>query len=542
MPKLLQFQDQARHSLATGVHMLAQAVRGTLGPKARLVILDRPIGRPSVSNDGITIANEIELVDRFENLGVQLAREAAFQTNEVAGDGTTTSILLADALIQQAQIALDRGANPVDYTRHLDNLERTVLEFLHDQRFALEDQEGLQSVAAIAAGDSTLGGLIAEVLDRLGPDGHVDLECTYEPDHVEYRGGMQFDRGFVSHHLVRDPSRMRIDMHNAAILITDQKMPSGAFLEELVGACNDQGYGLLIIAEDYPAETMGQIVALNEASPQPICAVRAPEFGPWRTLALEDIGIFTGGHCLARDLGLRPTEAKWSALGFAERVVVDPDHFVILDGRGSPEAVRGRQDAIRQQLSQTEQPFEQDKLRERLNRLYGNTAVIYVRGITTVEQKERLHRAEDALNAARNALRDGVVSGGEVTYVRAAQRVRAHASGSDSQTMAAAALCAALEEPYRALAENCGVDPDEALHRVYQSRSVGLNALTGEYEDLRRARIFDSVTSVTQAFVNALSVAKMVIHATVLIVDVLDVTDPTVGPARGGGGEQLGMA
>ncbi|AEJ41329.1 chaperonin GroEL [Sulfobacillus acidophilus TPY] len=543
MPKLLQFKEDARRSLAEGVHVLARAVRGTLGPKGRLVILDRPIGKPIVSNDGVTIANEIELVDRFQNMGVQLAREAAFQTNEIAGDGTTTSVLLADALIQQAQAALNHGVNPVDLTGHLELLGQQVLQFIREQHFNLTDRPGLEAVAAIAAGDQRLGRLIAEVLERLGSESHIELSADFGPDRVEYRGGMQFDRGYISHHLARDSQRMQIDMSNAAVLITDLKMPHGPHLEELAEACDERGYALLIIAEDYTPEAIAQIVLLNESGNRPVAAVRAPEFGPWRTLALEDIAIFTGGRFLARDLGFAPTQANWASLGFAERVVVDHDHFVILNGRGSPEAVAGRKNTIREQLSVTEQPFERDKLMERLTRLSGNTAVIYVGGLTGVEQKERLQRAEDALNAARNALREGVVLGGGVTYIHAARMLKDlnAPESSGSRIMAQTILCQALEEPLRALAENCGRDPEDTVQIAYGSTSVGLNALNGEYQDLRQAHIFDSVTSVTQSLANALSVAKMVINATVLIVDTLDVTDPTAGPARGGGEERFGM-
>ncbi len=543
MPKLLRFEEEARQSLAQGVHILSLAVRGTLGPKGKLAVMDRLIGKPAVSNDGISIANEIEVLDRFQNMGIQLAREAAFQTNEVAGDGTTTSMILADALIQHAQPALDEGINSVDLTRQLELWGKTVQDIILSQCFALDGQNALEAVARIAAGDETLGQLVAEILTRLGVESHIELEPHFGPDTIQYHGGMQFDRGYISHHLVTNPKRMTIEMTDVALLFTDQKLSHFGTLDALIEQAVEQGHDVLLIAEDYDEKATAHIVALNESSLRHIAAIRAPEFGPWRKMALEDLAIFTGGRFLARDLSLSPDEAEWTDLGFAGHVVVTQDRITMTDGHGSPDIIQGRQNAIREQLAYTQQPFERDKLEERLTRLAGNTAVLLVGGLNTVEQKERLQRAEDAINAAKHALQDGVVLGGGISYVHAAMKIKdlALASRPDTKEWARQILCRALEEPLRTLAENSGLSPETVLAHIDLESYLGLNALNAQLEDLREARILDSVTSVIQALVNALSIAKMVLTTSVLISDTLDAPDPTQGPARGGGGEALGM-
>lgn len=541
MAKLLQFDDKARTSLSEGVHILAHAVRGTLGPKSRLVVLDRPIGKPAISNDGVSIANEIELGDRFLNMGVQLAREAAFQTNEVAGDGTTTSAILADALVQQAKAAVADGANTADLTRDLDRWGTLARTYLDEQSFAVPGGS-LAPVTCIAAGDVALGQLVAEVYDRLGAEGHIELEPDFDGDRVEYQDGMQFDRGYISHHLVTNVERMIIEMQNAAILVTDQPFDARWDLSSLVKSAEARGRGLLIVAEDYDAESTAAIVRAHSEGPYPVAAIRAPEFGPWRKLALEDLTIATGAQFLTRDLELGPEEAQAAALGLADSVIVASDRVSIGGGHGSSEAVAGRKQALHSQLQLTEQPFERQKLKERLTRLSGSMAKIYVGGATTVEQRERLQRAEDALYAGVNALRHGVIVGGGVAYLVAAERLALLSNCSDNPSaLAQTIFCRSLEEPFRTLAENSGLDPDSALRQADPSSEVGLNAMSGRFENLREAGVLDSLTAVKEALANALSVAKLVLNTTVLVCDTLDGQDATEGPARGGGGERLGM-
>ncbi|MCY0879601.1 MAG: chaperonin GroEL [Firmicutes bacterium] len=545
MPKILRFDDEARHALAAGVHILAQAVRGTLGPKGRFVVLDRPIGRPLVTNDGAAIAEEIELPDRFLNMGVQLAREAAAQTNEIAGDGTTTATLLADALVQSAQGALAAGLHPVDLSRHLDTLAQDAKALLAEQRFWLKTADEVRQVACLAAGDASLGHLIAEAFDRLGSEAHITLDLHTGSDRLQYAGGMQFDRGYVSHHMATDPRRNLAELNDAALLLTDQTLSAGPWFDDLVDSLvQAQIPGLLLVAEDYAAELVSRCITVKDRAPLAVVAVRAPEFGPWRKAALEDLAIFTGGRFFARDLGVSPTEASAAELGRAGRIVVTHDRIMIQDGRGSPEAIEGRKDAIREQLAVTEQPFERDKLTERLNRLAGNSATLWIGGSTPLEQKARMGRAEDALHAVRSALLSGVVLGGGVSLLATAQALRQlpePPQHNPSLEMAREVFCRALEEPARALAENVGVDPDEALRYLYGHPGHGLNALTGTYEDFRTQCIFDPLVSLTEALANALSVAKLILNTTVLVSDVLDAGDPTEGPARGGGGELLGM-
>ncbi len=542
MPKLLQFKEDARRSLIQGVHILALAVRGTLGPKGHLVVLDRPIGHPLISNDGITIASEIELPDRFENLGALIVREAAFQTNEVAGDGTTTSTILADALIQQAQRALDAGVNAVDLVHGLEQQGGQALDFIRLERLDLPDEGALNAVASLAAGDRGIGTLAAEALSTLGAQATIVLESHLGQDRMEYRGGMQFDRGYISHHMATDPRSMLCVLENAALLLTDQKITQAGPLLQLARDVQQRGCSLLIIAEDFDPAVTAQLVSASQDSAPSLAAIRAPEFGPWRKAALEDLAIYTGGRFLAQDLALDPARARWEDLGFAEQAIIGQDHTTITGGRGPSDSLAGRIDSIEEQLRQTEQPFERDKLSERLARLSGNTAVIYIGGVTTVEQKERLQRAEDAVNAAKSALRDGVVTGAGTAYVHAARALRTQHPPTAADEAACEILARALEEPVRTLAENSGRDPEEILSCIAASGPLGFNAMSGRVEDLRALSLYDSVTSVVEALSNALSVAKLIINTDVLVVDLLDNPDATAGPARGGGGERYGMS
>lgn len=541
MPKLLQFKEDARHSLIQGVHVLALAVRGTLGPKGHLVVLDRPIGNPLISNDGITIAREIELPNRFENLGALIVREAAFQTNEVAGDGTTTSTILADAIIQQAQRALDAGLNAVDLIHGLEQWGGQVLDFIRAERLPLPGVGALNAVASLAAGDRSIGALAAEALSTLGPSAAIVLESHLGKDRMEYRGGMQFDRGYISHHLATDPRSMLCVLENTALLITDQKISQAGPLLQLARDAQQHGCSLLIIAEDFDSAATAQLVSASQGATLSLAAIRAPDFGPWRKAALEDLAIYTGGRFLAQDLALDPAMAHWDDLGFAEQAIIGPDHTTITGGRGSSNGLAGRIDSIEEQLRQTEQPFERDKLSERRARLSGNTAVIFIGGVTTVEQKERMQRAEDAVNAAKSALRDGVVTGAGTVYVHAARTLHTQGAATAADEAAREILSRALEEPVRTLAENSGHDPEEILSHIAASGTQGFNAISGAVEDLSVLPLYDSVTSVTEALVNALSVAKLVINTDVLVVDLLDIPDATAGPARGGGGERYGM-
>ncbi len=542
MPKLLQFKEDARRSLIQGVHVLALAVRGTLGPKGHLVVLDRPIGKPVISNDGITIASEIELPDRFENLGALIVREAAFQTNEVAGDGTTTSTILADALIQQAQRALDAGLNAVDLVHGLEQWGGQALDFIRAERLALPDAGALNAVASLAAGDSSIGSLAAEALSTLGPQATIVLESHLGKDRMEYQGGMQFDRGYISHHMATDPRSMLCVLENTALLLTDQKISQAGPLLQLARDAQQHGCSLLIIAEDFDPAVTAQLVSASQDSTPSVAAIRAPEFGPWRKAALEDLAIYTGGRFLAKDLALDPAQARWDDLGLAEQAIIGQDHTTITGGRGPSDGLVGRIDSIEEQLRQTEQPFERDKLSERLARLSGNTAVIFIGGVTTVEQKERMQRAEDAVNAAKSALRDGVVTGAGTAYVHAARALRTQHASTAADEAACEILARALEEPVRTLAENSGRDPEKILSHIASSGTHGFNAMSGSVEELSALSLYDSVTSVAEALSNALSVAKLVINTDVLIVDLLDNPDATAGPARGGGGERYGMS
>ncbi|PSR34742.1 MAG: molecular chaperone GroEL [Sulfobacillus benefaciens] len=544
MPKLLRFHDQARKALAHGVDQLSAAVAVTLGPKGRNVMIDRPLGRPVVSSDGVSIANEIELVDRFENMGAQLVREVAHQTNEIAGDGTTTATVLANALIQRGLAILNGGANPVDLVRGMELAGRQTLSMLKELARPATSLETLRQVASIAGGDMATGSLVMTALERVGVDGLIAVEpsstLTSEVDVVE---GMQIDRGYVSHHMVTDRQLMRANLSDVAVLVTDQLIAKSdvTAIATLYRQVSNRYGAMLLIADDVASSAMAELLAVKQRIP--LVIVRAPEFGPWRTLALEDIAIFTGAQFQAKDLGQTLEKITMDVLGRIERAEITNDSATLIGGQGDPDTIAGRRYAINRQLEATEQPFEREKLQQRLSRLSGGMAAIYVGGVTSVDQKERMQRVEDALHAAKAAWQEGIVAGGGATLAQLSRRLAPLLESLHGNEADGAGLVQnALLEPLATIARNCGVDAEQVVSRVREMpENMGYDALLGEFTDLVERGIVDPVKVVYAAVDNAIAVSSMILATDVLITDILDTTDVTEGPARGGGGELLGL-
>lgn len=545
MPKMMLHDDAARHALGRGVAQLAKAVRGTLGPRGMNAIIDRPIGTPLISRDGVSIANEVELEDPFENMGAQVVREAAMKTNEVVGDGTTTATVLADAMIQQGLAALDAGANPVELVHGLDLAVEHVISALRASSKPLNGPSELRAVAIIAANDTATGELVAEALERVGPTGITSVEygSTVETT-LDVVDGMAFDRGYLSHHMVTDIERMQVVLDEPFILMTDLKLMTQEEVAAIRAVIADKNRPLLIIAEEVaPACVISLLAARDQGGPA-VAAIHPPDYGHWRKSMLEDLAIVTGGRVIARDLGGRIDHVALRDLGTARQVRISSNQTVISAGGGDPAAVAARRQQVMRQVELAPPNIERDKLQERLARLSGGAAIILAGGATPVEQKRRAQLIEDALNASRAAAEEGIVAGGGTALLQIAPELGGligRLSGSARQ--GAAMLQWALEQPLAAIASNCGLDPAAVVARVQGgSRGFGLDARTGTYGDMLAAGIVDPVKVSISAVRNAASVAALILTTQTLIAKKPEYVDPTAGPALGGGAEKLGRA
>ena len=542
MPKWMRFDEDARNALIRGVEQLTRAVQVTLGPKGRLVMLDRPQGSPLVSSDGVSIAQEIELEDPFEDMGAQLLREVAQRTNEVVGDGTTTATVLAYALVSEAQQAMRDGVNPVDLVRGLEHGLRQALDALCASSAPVTDSARLAQVAAIAANDAHVGQLVAEALHRVGTEGTITVEPSPTGEtRLEVEEGLAFDRGYVTAHMATHADESVADLSEPAILVTDQTVQGPDDASTLIRLAEESGKPLLVIADE--VRPMALPPLLRRPDGPPIVVVHPPEFGQWRRAALEDIAIATGARLLARDLGDRLDAVQVSDLGSARRARITADRTVIFGAEGAPDAIRGRVQLVRRQLAEALAPIEQDKLRWRLSLLSGRTAVLYAGGATAAERKARQQRMEDALNAARSALRHGVVPGGGAALVHVAAALEGRLGAAPANLQPGYRLMIrALTYPLRTLVRNTGGDPDRVLaHVLAGPPSLGYDALTGTETDLVGAGVLDPVQVVMTALENAASVASLILRTDALITDKPEVVDVTAGPARGGGAERLGM-
>jgi chaperonin GroEL len=528
MPKLIKFNEDARRSLERGVNTLADAVKVTLGPKGRYVVLDKKFGAPTITNDGVTIAREIEVEDVFENQGAQLVREVATATNDVAGDGTTTATVLAQAIVREGLKNVAAGANPMGLKRGIEAAVERVVAEIAKQSKEVSGKEDIARVAAISSRDRAIGDVISDAIEKVGKDGVVNVEegQTFGMD-LEFTEGMQFDRGYMSPYMVTDQDRMEAVLDDPFLLIHGGKISSVQDILPLLEQVIGQGRPLLIIAEDVEGEALATLIVNKLRGTFTGIAVKAPGFGDRRKRMLEDIAILTGGEVIAEEMGLKLANTQVTQLGKARRVVISKDATTIIDGAGDPEDIKGRIKQIKAEIETTDSDFDREKLQERLAKLAGGVAVVKVGAATETEMKERKHRVEDALQATRAALEEGVVPGGGVVLVNSIKALDGLSLEGDEQT-GANIVRRALEEPLRQLAENAGLEGSVVVGEVKSKKpGIGLNVDTGEYVDLVKAGIIDPAMVTRSALQNAASIAKNIITTECVVAD---------KPEEGGGG------
>jgi chaperonin GroEL len=544
MAKMLLHGDDARQALGRGVAKLARAVSGTLGPRGMNAIIDRPLGTPIVSRDGAAIAREIELEEPFENMGAQVVREAAKQTNEVAGDGTTTATVLAAALVEGGLARLAEGASAVEVVAGLEAAAACVAEQLAGQARPLRDAGEVRAVAVIAANEERLGSLVAEALGRIGSAGVVTVEeGSGLETALEFVEGMTFDRGYLSHHMLTDIERMQAILDQPGILMTDLKLQDAEDVDAIERLINDRGRPLLVIAEEVSPSAVVRLLRRREPGLVPVVAIHPPEYGHWRKAMLEDIAILTGGRVVARDLGGRIAEVEARDLGTALQVRVGSDFTMIAGGAGDPAAIEARRRQIARQIEFAPPNVERDKLEMRLAKLSGGSAILYAGGATPVERRRRAQLAEDAVCATRAAIEEGVAAGGGAALVQAAHALSGlEAKLGPAARQGAGLVRLALARPLATIAANAGLDPDAAVAQVSGAQAgMGLDARSGRFCDLFAAGVIDPAKVGIVALRNAASVAGLILTTDTLVADKPDPEDPTAGPARGGGAERLGM-
>ncbi len=542
--KELKYGSEARTSLEAGVDAVANAVKVTLGPKGRYVVLDKKFGAPTITNDGVTIAREIEVEDVFENQGAQLVREVATATNDVAGDGTTTATVLAQAIVRQGLKNVAAGANPLALKRGIEKAVDEVVKNIASQSKEVSGKDQIARVATISAGDEEIGDVIADAIEKVGKDGVVNVEegQTFGMD-LEFTEGMQFDKGYISPYMVTDQDRMEATLEDPYILIANQKIGSVRDVLPVLEAVIQSGKPLLIIAEDVEGESLATLVVNKLRGTFTGVAVKAPGFGDRRKRMLEDIAILTNGEVITEEMGLKLENTQLSQLGRARRVVVAKDTTTIVDGAGDAEAIKGRINQIKAEIENTDSDFDREKLQERLAKLSGGVAVVKVGAATETEMKEKKHRVEDALQATRAALEEGIVPGGGVALLQASAAVSigengASADGSDDERTGARIVLRALEEPLRQLAENAGLEGSVVVNDVRKAKKGhGLNAGTNEIVDLVAAGIIDPAMVTRSALQNAASIAKNILTTEAIVAEV-----PEKEGAGGGGGGMPDMS
>ena len=543
MPKLIRYGEQARITLAKGVEKLAKAVETTLGPRGGNAVIDRPIGTPLVSRDGVSIADEIELEDRFENMGAQIAREVAKQTNKVAGDGTTTAIILANALIQEGLSVFGRDTNPIAVMDGIDQAVEATIGRLKELARPVNTKEQLLSVATNSSNDPEIGSVVSEALRRVGNEGIVEVEPSLSAKTaLEIVDGFSFDRGYLSAHMANQIDRMEAELDSALILLTDHALNDPEQVEIIKKISTHAKKPVLLIAEQLSGAALGALLNARDSG-QWILAVQPPEFGHWRKAVFEDLAILTGARFISKDLGARLEEVRLADLGTALQVRASQEATTITGGGGDPAKIRGRRAQIQKQLEIMEQPVERDKLQERLGRMSGAIAIIRAGGATPVEQKRGAQMIEDALNAARAATEEGVLAGGGTTFAQVAEGLEALCRpANDDVRKGMRIVQRALLEPLRCIAFNSGLDPGKVTDRVIHSNyGHGFDARTGKFCDLVAEGVLDPLKVSTAALRNAASVAKLVLATQTLIVDKPESVDPTSEPCRGGGAERYGM-
>ena len=539
MAKEILFNEEARRALGRGVDQLANAVKVTLGPKGRNVVLDKKFGSPTITNDGVTIARDIELPDPFENMGAQLVKEVATKTNDVAGDGTTTATVLAQAMIQEGMRNVAAGANPMILKKGIETAVKTLVEEIKKRSIKVSGKAEIAQVASVSAADEEIGGLIAEAMEKVGNDGVITVEESKGlQTALNVVEGMQFDRGYISPYMVTDPDRMEAVMDNPYILITDRKISAIADMLPTLEKVVKVGKELLIIAEDVEGEALATLVVNRLRGTFKTVAVKAPGFGDRRKAMLEDIAILTGGTVITEDMGRKLDSVELEDLGTARQVRITKDETTIIDGAGDKDVIAKRVNQIRAQVEETSSDFDREKLQERLAKLSGGVAVIEVGAATEVEMKDKKLRIEDALNATRAAVEEGIVAGGGTTFIDIIPALNTLEATGDVQT-GINLVKRAVEEPLRQIAYNAGLEGSVVVEKVKNTEAgVGFNALTEEYIDMVKAGIVDPAKVTRSALQNAASIASLVLTTETIVADKVDenAAVPAMPPMGGMGG------
>ncbi len=541
MAKILKFDEEARRGLEAGVNKLADAVKVTLGPKGRNVVLDKKFGAPTITNDGVSIAREIELEDGFENMGAQLVKEVATKTNDIAGDGTTTATVLAQALVREGLRNVAAGANPMGLKKGIEAAVLAAVDSIADQAVQVDDsKEQIANVAAISAADPTIGQIIADAIDKVGKDGVVTVEesNTFGMD-LEFVEGMQFDKGYLSPYFVTDPERQEAVLDEPYILYNQGKISSVQDMLPVLEKVMQSGRPLLIIAEDVEGEALATLVVNKIRGTFNSVAVKAPGFGERRKAMLQDMATLTGGQVVAEEVGLKLDGVGLDLMGTARKVVVTKDETTIVEGAGESSDVEGRISQIKREIDETDSDWDREKLQERLAKLAGGVAVVQVGAATEVELKEKKHRIEDALSATRAAIEEGVVAGGGTALLRSRAAVSDAIDGLDGdQETGARIVHASLEAPTRLIADNAGLEGAVMVREVEAaSGTTGLNAMTGELEDLVNAGVIDPAKVTRAALQNAASIAALLLTTEALVADKPE-PEPAMPP--GGGMDPMG--
>lgn len=529
--KQLLFDESARRALERGVNIVADAVKVTLGPKGRNVVLERKYGSPVITKDGVTVAKEIELKDPFENMGAQLCKEVASKTNDVAGDGTTTATVLAQAIVKEGLKNVAAGANPVFLKRGMDKAVEVAIKEIEKMSIPVETRQSIAHVASVSANDEAIGELVAEAMEKVGKDGVITVEESKGIETtVEVVEGMEFDRGYISPYFVTNSETMEAVLEEPLILIHEKKISNIQDLLPLLEKVVKVGKPLLIIAEDIEGEALATLVVNKLRGTLNVSAVKAPGFGDRRKAMMEDIAILTGGTFISEDMGVKLENVDLDMLGRAKTVKINKDSTTIVEGYGSKEAVNARINQIKRQIEETESDYDREKLQERLAKLAGGVAVIKIGAATETEMKEKKHRVEDALSATRAAVEEGIVPGGGTTLINiipALEKIEA----SGDELIGVQIIRRALEEPLRQIAANAGLEGSVVVDKVKESpKGVGFNAITEQYEDMVKAGIVDPAKVTKSALQNAVSIASMLLTTEALIAEIPEKKSETPAP------------
>ena len=541
--KQLVFDEGARQRLLRGVELLAKAVKATLGPKGRNVVIDKKFGSPTVTKDGVTVAKEIELPDPYENMGAQMVREVASKTSDAAGDGTTTATVLAEAVYKEGLKHVTAGANPIYLKRGIDKAVEAAVAELARVSKKVNDREEIRQVATVSANwDETIGNIIADAMDKVGKDGTITVEEAKSIDTtLDVVEGMQFDKGYLSPYFVTNAESQEVVLEDAYVLIHEKKISNLQEMLPLLQTVAKSGKPLLIIAEEVEGEALAALVVNKIRGTLNVCAVKAPGFGDRRKAMLEDIAVLTGGKCITEDLGLKLENLTLADLGKAKRLVVDKENTTIVEGAGKSSDIQGRVKLLRRQIDETTSDYDREKLQERLAKLAGGIAVINVGASTEVEMKEKKARVEDALHATRAAVEEGIVAGGGVALLRTIKAIEALKLEGDEQA-GAQIVRRAIEHPIRMLCSNAGVDGGVVVKEVLASKgNVGYNVATDKFEDLVKAGVVDPTKVTRTALQNAASIAGLLLTTECMITDLPEKSAPAGGGGGHGGGGMGGM-